>query len=143
RRFLRESNAIEGIHREPTEAEIEGLRTFLELDVVTVADLERLVAVFAPGHRLRDKPGLNVRVGNYVAPPGGPAIRERLDEILDQSRAINVSAWEVHVAYEALHPFTDGNGRSGRALWLRQMGGFDSLGFLHRFYYQTLENVGK
>ncbi len=51
-----------------------------------------------------------------------------------------------HVAYENLHPFTDGNGRSGRALWLwqmmhgtmRQVNMARDLGFLHTFYYQTL-----
>ena len=38
------------------------------------------------------------------------------------------------------HPFTDGNGRSGRALWLWQMNNHAPFGFLHTFYYQTLEN---
>jgi hypothetical protein len=35
-------------------------------------------------------------------------------------------------------PTTDGNGRSGRALWLWCMRGRAPLGFLHQFYYQTL-----
>jgi hypothetical protein len=50
----------------------------------------------------------------------------------------------LHVEYEQLHPFTDGNGRSGRAMWLYAMkkcGRLEqglNLGFLHAFYYQTL-----
>lgn len=42
-----------------------------------------------------------------------------------------------------LHPFMDGNGRTGRAVWAwaMQRDGQDpfALSFLHRFYYQTLE----
>ena len=48
-----------------------------------------------------------------------------------------LGACETHVRYELLHPFLDGNGRSGRALWLWLMGQAP-LGFLHTFYYQTL-----
>ena len=35
----------------------------------------------------------------------------------------------------------DGNGRSGRVLWLYNMGGIERvpLGFLHTFYYQALD----
>ena len=45
--------------------------------------------------------------------------------------------------YETLHPFMDGNGRSGRILWAWQMIEHNiapglSLGFLHAYYYQTL-----
>ena len=49
----------------------------------------------------------------------------------------------IHLRYETLHPFMDGNGRSGRILWAWQMLHHDiapgiRLGFLHAFYYQTL-----
>ena len=50
-------------------------------------------------------------------------------------------AWQTHNDYENLHPFTDGNGRSGRMLWAWQMRNDDDAmarGFLHTFYYQTL-----
>lgn len=50
--------------------------------------------------------------------------------------------WEVHIAYEMLHPFTDGNGRSGRMLWAWQMRNFP-LDFLHTFYYQTLNALSR
>ena len=137
--FVRESNRIEGILREPTEDEMMAHGAILHLDCITTKDLEGFVGVIAPGHRLRDKVGLNVRVGDHIAPAGGPQIREELDHLL---RSVNLvdDPWSTHVAYETLHPFTDGNGRSGRALWLWQMQAAP-IGFLHQFYYQTLSGV--
>ena len=138
-RFVRESNAIEGILRDPTDAEIEAHIRFLECDPLDIPALERFVNVVQPGAALRRRAGMNVRVGRHMPPPGGPEIAEELVDILSWDGA---TPWERHVAYETLHPFMDGNGRSGRALWLLDMGGIENapLGFLHHAYYQALEN---
>ena len=135
-RFVIESNAIEGINREPTAAEIEAHVEFLRGEV-SVAALERFVDVVQPGTKLRRLGRMNVRVGNHVAPPGGPEIVRRLADLL---YAKQMSAYRRHQEYERLHPFMDGNGRSGRALWLHDMGGIKNvpLGFLHTWYYQSL-----
>lgn len=144
--FVRESNRIEGILREPTADEIAATEAFVaSVYGPFIEDVEALVTVFAPAHRLRDERGLNVRVGRYVAPAGGPVIRDRLEELLARVRNCHLNeraAYECHVEYEKLHPFTDGNGRSGRAVWLWMMGGQAPLGFLHQFYYQTLDAAG-
>lgn len=137
--FVAESNLIEGIHRAPLHAEVEASRHFLSLETITIPDLEAFVEVCQPGARLRDKVGLNVRVGSYLPPAGSKKIRTGLQSILDGMG--NETPFETHIKYESLHPFTDGNGRSGRILWLWGMGGNSPLGFLHKFYYQTLDRV--
>lgn len=139
--FVRESNAIEGIYRKPSKAEIAQTEIFLALRAPTAIDVVGLVTVYQPDAVLRNRHGLNVRVGNHIAPPGSPEIAHRLDDIISGAVLRNVSPWDTHVAYETLHPFTDGNGRSGRALWAWQMLRLQEglpLGFLHQFYYQTL-----
>lgn len=141
--FITESNKIEGILRDPTADELDAHEEFLASGA-TDFDLEDLVSVVAPGHVLRERPGLNVRVGDHLPPRGGPAIRTKLNRILDKKSKLSPHA--LHCQYEDLHPFTDGNGRSGRALWLWMMVRHsensrlmaENLGFLHCFYYQTL-----
>ena len=158
--FVRESNAIEGIQRDPTEAEIAAHAAFLNLEEINIPDLERFVDVVQPGAKLRSRAGMNVRIGLHVPLAGGPKVEEKLQEILDASEL----AWsqaQRHAHYMTLHPFMDGNGRSGRVLWLYDMGGIAGLwrkratsavpeeegekpvpapmGFLETFYRQTLQ----
>ena len=144
--FVRESNKIEGILREPTPEEVSGTEALLELERVDIFSLVSLVGIYQPGARLRDSVGLDVRIGNHTPPVGGQFVWNSLKTLLDNMAwdAVHWTPYKVHIDYETLHPFTDGNGRSGRALWAWQMLHFDiwpelELGFLHAFYYQTLE----
>ncbi len=141
--FIEESNRIEGIERFATACEVAAAERFLIIPEPTPTDLGDAQAIFAPGKPLRERLGMDVRVGDYEAPPGGPYITDRLAELLRRARRGD-DPWKVHIQFEKLHPYLDGNGRSGRLLWAWNMARVGrspfSLPFLHRFYYQTLSN---
>lgn len=126
--FVKESNRIKGILRPPTDTELGGHNDFLLLAKLTVPDVEMLVSRVQPGAILRRQRGNQLR-----------GLLERASDFTGNQ------PFEIHVWYETLHPFTDGNGRSGRAIWLwmmKQRGELDralAIGFLHNWYYQSLQ----
>ena len=140
--FVRDSNAIEGILRDPADNELEAHRRLLACDYLTRKSVEDFVFDIC-GKKLRSEPGMNVRVGPHLPPLGGPEIAAELVLLLESINRRMVDRFEAHVRYETLHPFQDGNGRSGRAIWawMMQREGRNSfeLPFLHRWYYDSLE----
>lgn len=140
--FLIESNAIEDIRVEPTQAQIDAVRAFLRLPKLTVEDVDAIVKVFQPNAVLRLN-GELVSVGGYWPPRGSMGIKYKLESIITEKHC-PTEPWAAHCEYEKLHPFTDGNGRSGRLIWAYQMlrckkNPF-AMPFLQRFYYETLSH---
>lgn len=142
--FIKESNAIECILREPTLEEMNAHTELLQKGGLSVRDMEEFVSIIQPDAHLRINAGDNVRIGDYFPPPGDITIKTRLEDILKDAyearmRCDHKAIHLLHHRYESLHPFMDGNGRSGRALWLWCHDGYAPLGFLHQWYYDTLK----
>lgn len=135
--LMQESLRIEGIYREPTEVEVAALTAFVKMTrTPSVEDMRSLALTLQPDAYLRELPGMDVRIGRHIPPAGGPQVRRDLRILLDA--APTLSPFDLHCEYEHLHPFMDGNGRTGHALWLWRVGGSAPLGFLHSWYYQAL-----
>jgi len=135
--FAKESNRIEGIiNAEANERMFEKLEAFLKFRELTAVR----VCGFNEWGKLRHKEGMNVRIDGRQCLPGGDSLKHQFALIIHTLS--ERSAFVNHVDFERLHPFTDGNGRTGRAIWLWQMvnqHNYDlSLGFLQKWYYQSL-----
>src|ERR1041385_196434 len=102
KRFVIESNRIERIVRshEALQAEVTAHRHFLLRDEVSVAGLNALLAVLAPGALLRSQRGMDVTVGRYQPPAGGPDV---LTELTTFCHLITVITKNGHSRAKAYH----------------------------------------
>lgn len=160
RKFVVQSWGIEGYNLKNDSEEIEKMvdkheELFTNLDkaksegkptLMYLCDFTKNMKHVERGGALRDTAGMDVRVGNHIAPKGGPEIKTRLIDLLSEmmkSDGTQKEVYDLHHRFESLHPFMDGNGRSGRALafWMANNKNIfdDTYSFLHFWYYQSLK----
>jgi hypothetical protein len=113
--FVRVSNRLAGIYREPTVAEISAHRGLLAANTLKVENLEQFVRHVAGGAGLRET---GTRRNGKAERSG---LRADLETILEAAQSRTASPARLYRIYRLLRPFTDGNGRCGRALLMWQV----------------------
>jgi Fic family protein len=128
--------------------------------IVTRVILQAHEALMSSGEGEKAAPGIyrkqSVRVGDHVPPPSTeiPNLMSALEKYINESSEIPslIRAGLVHVQFETIHPFLDGNGRIGRLLIVLMLinSGLLNLPILypsyyfkkhHYEYYQKLDRV--
>ncbi len=112
-------------------------------------DIFRLHRILAAGVMDQGQPGryrtMHVRVGDYI-PPAPDDVSGLMFEFLEWWNTSSfelspvITAAVIHYRFEAIHPFADGNGRTGRALalWELYRRGFDAhhIFSVDEFYWE-------
>ena len=81
--------------------------------------MHQLQMKYNPGIPVGKYRECKVRIGNHTPPPADQ-VKPQMDELLEYIQTTQnpylIRACIAHAWYEMIHPFPDGNGRSGRAL---------------------------
>ena len=126
RKYIKSSNAIEGItSEEEIEQSLLAWAYLEQLDVLKHVDIMRIQKIITL-HQDNLKPSdrgwyrgmggniTNVQVGGRIAPDYSLVEDLMKNWLYDVPEMTPLTA---HIRFESIHPFTDGNGRTGRMLY--------------------------
>lgn len=138
--FLRESNAIEGVYDADSLHQAHLAWSYLAKKKVLTSDLVLKVhKILMKNHLNPDEKGCfrrcEVTVGGRYGLPFREVPQAMIEWILDAMTSVEIPGEDGsnikidHIEYERIHPFVDGNGRTGRIFmnWQRMKAGLPIL----------------
>jgi len=139
--FAKQSNEIESI-TSPIRHAIHkaALETLLKHSVIDIEAIRKFVAIVEPSATYRAESKVTVWIGGKegLSPS---KINSKLVLVLAAINSGEGTTYKSHLDYQNIHPFTDCNGRSGRAIWLWQKHNLNNYTgrnlFLQEYYYDT------
>jgi Fic family protein len=125
KKYIKASNEIEGIYSEKEDlqslaawAYLDGLETLSHNDIMKVQKMITINQSLQPNQRgyYRGLAGntTNVTIGGRYAPDQSLVPELMNNWLLDVPRMTPLTS---HIRFEVIHPFADGNGRTGRMLY--------------------------